>query len=114
MSAPEITQPGQWSSFAEARAAMETMSLEELEDALGVTRPSLLPFAAPALVVGALLVLISFGRLWLLPFGLALGMYGAISLGLNRTRVGQFREQCYRAYVHRRADEILSEDEPDA
>jgi hypothetical protein len=111
MSAPQITQPGQWSSFTEARAAMETMSLEELEETLQVRRPRLLPLALPALGVGVLLVLIAFGRLWLLPFGLALAVYGAITGGLNRTRVAQFREQCYRTYVHRRADEMQTEDE---
>lgn len=111
MSAPQITQPGQWSSFGEARAAMETMSLEELEEALQVRRPRLLPLALPALGVGVLLTLIAFGRLWLLPFGLALAMYGAITGGLNRTRVAQFREQCYRSYVHRRADELRTEDD---
>ncbi len=92
---------------------MDTMSLEELEEAVQVSQPRLLPLALPALGVGVLLVLISFGRLWLLPFGLALAMYGAIVSGLNRTRVAQFREQCYRTYVHRRADEIRSEDEPE-
>jgi hypothetical protein len=111
MSAPQITQAGQWSSFSEARAAMDTMSLEELEEAIQISRPRLLPFALPALGFGILLVLISLGRLWLLPFGLALAMYGAITGGLNRTRVAQFREQCYRTYVHRRADEIRGEDD---
>ena len=113
MNAPDTAPTGQWSSFSEARSAMETMSLEELEDAIKLPRPRLLPLAAPALAVGLIVVIVSFGRLWLLPFGLALAMYGAITLGLNRTRVTQFREQCYRVYVHRQADAMREEADDD-
>lgn len=90
------------------------MSLEELEATLKISAPRLLPLTTPALVVGLIVVIIAFGRLWLLPFGLALAMYGAITVGLNRTRITQFREQCYRVYVHRHADAIRATEDEDA
>ena len=96
----------QWASFSDARAAMETMSLEELQASVGFAPPRLLPFGTLAVLVGIVLVLVSLGNLVLLPVALLVIVYGMISLGMNRSRITQYREDCYRRWVHRRADEM--------
>ena len=99
-------QAGQWAHFSDARAAMETMSVEELRDTSGLEPPRLLPFSTPAVIVGVVLALISLSNLLWLPLALLVMVYGLIALGMNRTRITQYREECYRRWVHRRADEM--------
>ncbi len=96
----------QWASFSDARAAMQTMSLEELQASVSLVPPRLLPFGSLAAAVGVVLVLVSLGNLVLLPLALLVVVYGIIALGVNRSRITQYREDCYRRWVHQRADEM--------
>ena len=106
-------QTADWKNFQEARAAMDTMPLEELEVLSGTTSPRQLPFPGWAIMGGGLLLLIGlFSRNGVLALlGGMVGGYGLIALNLNGSRVANYRQACYRAYVQGKALEMQGEDE---
>ena len=107
------TQTAGWKNFQEARAAMDAMPLEELEVLSGTQAPRQLPFPGWAIMGGGLLLLIGlFSRNGLLALiGGTIGGYGLIALNLNGSRVANYRQACYRAYVQGKALEMQDADE---
>jgi hypothetical protein len=102
-----------WKNFQEAREAMDAMPLEELETLSGTVAPRQLPFPGWAIIGGGTLLLVGlFARNGMLALlgGIASG-YGLIALNLNGSRVANYRQACYRAYVQGKALEMQDEDE---
>ena len=106
-------QTADWKNFQEARAAMDTMPLEELEALSGTGSPRQLPYPGWATIGGGLVLLIGlFSRNGVLALiGGIVGGYGLIALNLNGSRVANYRQACYRAYVQGKALEMQDEDE---
>jgi hypothetical protein len=106
-------QPANWKNFQEAREAMDAMPLDELEALSGTRSPRQLPFPGWAIMGGGLLLLIGlFSRNGVLALlGGIIGGYGLIALNLNGSRVANYRQTCYRAYVQSKALEMQGEDE---
>jgi hypothetical protein len=113
MTASETAGQANWKNFQEAREAMDAMPLEELEVISGTKSPDLLPFSGWTILAGILLGLIGlFSRNGLLVFlGLVSGGYGLIAVNLNGSRVADYRQACYRAYVQTQALEMQDENE---
>ena len=107
------TQTAGWKNFQEAREAMDAMPLEELEVLSGTGSPRQLPFPGWAIMGGGALLLIGlFSRNgWLALLGGTIGGYGLIALNVNGSRVANYRQACYRAYVQGKALEMQGEDE---
>jgi hypothetical protein len=104
----------EWTSFAEAREAIAIMPLRDLEAALGNPAPSLLPLSGWSLVAGVLLAVL-FSRVPAVPaLGLALALYGAVAVVVNRSRAAVFREAAYRTWVQRFADRLEAEGDDDS
>jgi hypothetical protein len=101
-----------WKNFQEAREAMDTMPLDELEALSGVGSPRQWPFPGWAILGGLAVLLVGmFSRNgWLALLGGIIGGYGTIALNLNGGRVANYRQACYRAYVQGRAQEMQNED----
>jgi hypothetical protein len=113
MTASETAGPSAaWKNFQEAREAMDAMPLEELEALSGTRSPRQLPFPGWAIIGGGLLLLVGLfsrnGSLALL--GGIIGGYGLIALNLNGSRVANYRQACYRAYVQGKALEMQDDD----
>ena len=108
-----VGQTVSWKNFQEARAAMDTMPLEELEAFSGTSSPRQLPFPGWAIMGGGLVLLIGlFSRNGVLALlGGIVGGYGLIALNVNGNRVANYRQACYRAYVQGKALEMQDEDE---
>jgi hypothetical protein len=114
MSASETAgQTAGWKNFQEAREAMDAMPLEELETLSGTGSPRQLPFPGWAIIGGGLLLLLGlFSRNGVLALlGGIIGGYGLIALNLNGSRVANYRQACYRAYVQGKALEMQDENE---
>ena len=116
MSAPETAAPdAAWSSFDEARQAIDIMPLRDLEALSGEKAPSLLPLSGWALGAGVLIYFFLGTRS---PAGQILGFlvggYGLLAITANRNRAGVYREACYRRWVQRRADEMVEALEAEA
>jgi hypothetical protein len=106
------TQTAGWKNFQEAREAMDVMPLDELAALSGTVAPRQLPIPGWAIMGGGLVLLIGmFSRNGLLALlgGIA-GGYGLIALNLNGSRVANYRQACYRAYVQGKALEMQDED----
>jgi hypothetical protein len=105
-------QPANWKNFQEARESMDAMPLDELEVLSGTRSPRQLPFPGWAILGGGALLLIGlFSRNGLLALlGGIIGGYGLIALNLNGSRVANYRQACYRAYVQGKALEMQDED----
>jgi hypothetical protein len=101
-----------WANYAEARNQIAVLELEELHTLLKLPLPRLLPLAWPGLLLG--LLLLAWGALGrqppLVALGLIPGVYGFIVMSLNRTRIHDYRHNCYRSYIRRHA-ELLQHDE---
>jgi hypothetical protein len=102
-----------WKNFQEAREAMDVMPLDELEALSGTVSPRQLPFPGWTIIGGGLLLLVGlFSRNGLLALlGGIIGGYGLIALNLNGSRVANYRQACYRAYVQSKALEMQDKDE---
>lgn len=107
VSAPE----GDWSSFAEAREAIETMPLRELEARLGPPAPPLLPWSGWSAAAGLLLFLVAANNLPLRVLGALVAGYGLLAIITNRSRAAVYREDLYRDWVRARAEQMADERE---
>lgn len=109
---PEVSVPeGDWSSFAEAREAIETMPLRELEARLGPPAPPLLPWSGWSAGAGLLLFLIAGNNVPLRVLGALVAGYGLLAVITNRSRAAVYREGLYRDWVRARAEEMAEERE---
>jgi hypothetical protein len=96
-------EPGQWTTYSQAKEAIEFMTLKELEAWSGKKAPDLLAYSGIAVGVGALLLLIGIQVPPLLFLGALVGFYGIIALASNRTRASSYKEDIYRRWVQDRA-----------
>jgi hypothetical protein len=96
-------EPGQWTSYPQAKEAIQFMTLNELETWDGKKAPELLPYSGLAVGIGALLVLIGLRITPLLFLGLLIGLYGLVAIASNRTRASLYKEDIYRRWVQDRA-----------
>jgi hypothetical protein len=97
-----------WPNYAEARTQIAVLELTELHQLLGLPLPRLLPLAWPGLLLG--LLLLAWGAVGrqppLVALGLIPGVYGLIVMSLNRTRIHDYRHNCYRSYIRRHAEQL--------
>lgn len=105
VSAPD----GEWASFGEAREAIETTPLRDLQARLGQPAPQLLPWSGLSLGAGLLLALAGGGSPALRALGALLAVYGLLAVVTNRSRAALYREGLYRGWVRARAEAMADE-----
>jgi hypothetical protein len=95
----------QWGSFKEARDAFSIMPLRELQAFSGIKHPWLFPLSGWAAALGPIVYLAG-GRFPILQLiGPAIFGYGILALMLNKARAADYRNDVYRKYVMKKADE---------
>jgi hypothetical protein len=109
MSQLETPETGKWTTFAEAKDAIEFMTLAELEAWSGQPQPSLLPFSGWAIPLGLILFFaLQFNPILQL-LALLVSMYGAIAVFMNRSKASEYKANLYRRWVQDKANEMQDE-----
>jgi hypothetical protein len=95
--------PGEWTTYGQAKEAIDFMTLAELETWTGRKAPELLPYSGLALGIGVVLLAIGIRATPILFLGLLVGVYGLVAIASNRNRAGLYKEDIYRRWVQDRA-----------
>jgi hypothetical protein len=111
MSQQGIAETGKWETFAEAKEAIEFMTLADLELWSGQTQPSLLPFSGWAIPLGLILCFaLQFNPILQL-VSLLVSLYGAIAVFMNRSKAAEYKAELYRRWVQDKAAEMQDDNE---
>jgi hypothetical protein len=106
--------PQQWKDWQEARDAIAILPLRDLQDAVGLPAPTLMPLSGWALAAGLILILIGTRIEAILYLGLAVAAYGLAAILTNRNRAALYRDATYKTWVRERATQLQEEaDEED-
>jgi hypothetical protein len=104
----ETPEPGAWATYAQAKDAIEFMTLKDLESWSGKPKPDLLPFSGWAIPLGLVLFFVFSSNSVLQLLALLVAMYGMIAVMVNSGKAKEYKSQLYRRWVQ---DKALEESE---
>jgi hypothetical protein len=99
----ESPEPGQWQTYAQAKDAIEFMTLKDLEAWSGKPSPALLPLSGWSVPIGLVLFFVFSSNPLLQVVALLVAVYGAIAVMVNSGRAKDYKAELYRRWVQDKA-----------
>ncbi len=101
--------PGNWTDYSEAKEGIEFMPLKDLAQIFGLPAPSLMSYSGHSIIGAVIMYALGFKLSGLQLLAYVVFIYGIIALVSNRSKAASYREECYKTWVHKKADVMLDE-----